>query len=103
MAYTTRMGRDFLKKKKSTPNIPQLWWNDMLPAEFTFGWKANWAAERASKEAGLIWQLWHHALAVNEWWVKINPQAEPECLNYDKGESESIVHCFWSYSQATVA
>jgi hypothetical protein len=40
---------------------------------------------------------------VNKWWVKINPQAEPECLSCDTGEFESIMHFFWSCIQATTA
>jgi hypothetical protein len=103
MEYSTKMGREFLRALRPIPNIPQLRWSDNLPAGFTFRCKANWEADRASKESGLIWQIWHRAVAVNEWRAKISPQVELECLLCNTGEAESVTHCFWNCPQGQAA
>ena len=87
MDNTTRLARELLRKRTPIPIIPHLHW---LPLRFSFRWKANWGADRASKESGLIWQLWHRAIAVNDWRAKISPQIDTECLVCCTGESESI-------------
>jgi hypothetical protein len=103
MSYTTKMGRELLRNRKPIPNIPLLRWSDTLPAGFVFQWKANWNADRASKESGLIWQIWHRATAVHEWRARISPQLETKYLTYCSRESESILHIFWECSQIVVA
>jgi hypothetical protein len=66
MTYTTKMGREILCKKQLVPHIPTLRWSNYLPPGSTFNWKANWDPEHTSKEAGLICQVWHRTVAVNE-------------------------------------
>jgi hypothetical protein len=67
MAYCTQMGCELLQNQRLIPQIHKLQWHGTLLSTFTFPWKDNWKSERASKEAGLISQIWHCAMAVNEW------------------------------------
>jgi hypothetical protein len=99
---TLRWIGEFLRKQRPIPNIALLYWRGLLVG-FIFHWKANWEADRACKESGLIWQLWHRVLAVNEWKAKISPQIELDCFTCDFGEPDSIMHRFWSCSLTTSA
>ena len=101
--YTTKSGKEFFQKRKPVDNIPQLIWNDTLPMGFTFRWKANWEADRASKESELVWQIWQHAVAVNEWRVKIFSQIKTKCLTCCSRTPESFLHLFWACPQAKTA
>jgi hypothetical protein len=103
MEYTTQLGRKLLRDKRVIPDIPRLRWSDTLPSSFVFPWKANWAPERASKESGLIWQVWHKALAVNTWCAKITPQVDTDCFVCTSRLPENIPHRFWDCTQAQVA
>jgi hypothetical protein len=100
MEYTTKLGCNLLRKRKPVPNIPQLRWSDTSHSGFKFCWKANWRADRACKESGLIWHL---VVAVNEWGTQISPQLDTDCLTCCTRESETIMHLFWSCHQATMA
>jgi hypothetical protein len=77
MSYSIKMGRNLLRKCHPVPSIPQLRCQGVLPPTYNMKWKKVWNLKRASKEAGLIWQTWHGAVAVNEWRNRIAPNTLP--------------------------
>jgi hypothetical protein len=103
MSYTTKMGRDFLLKRMPIPHIPSFRWRDYLPQGSTFRWKSNWDSERTSREAGLIWQTWLRAVAVNEWQARIYPSLDTSCPMCPNGVKELVIHRFWDWPQSKQA
>jgi hypothetical protein len=63
----------------------------MLPGDLRFRWTLIWDHERQRKEAGLMWQIWHMAVAVNVWHRKIAPNINV-C---GSGHDETMFHRFW--------
>jgi hypothetical protein len=100
MSYSTQMGRQMLRKRNPVVQTAQRKWSNILPPTFQFKWSNTWDPERAGKEAGFIWQLWHHVVAVNEWRGRISAQIDRSYLVCNTGVTESMLHRFWECDQA---
>jgi hypothetical protein len=94
--YSTQQGRSLLRACYNTPDLAATRWNLILPPRFQFAWGDAWTSERARKEAMLIWQLWHKAVAVNVWRGKISNQVDKCCPMCSTNEDETVLHRFWS-------
>jgi hypothetical protein len=100
MSYSTRMGREFLRKRKPVVPVAQKKWSNVLQPTFQFKWANTWDPERAGKEAGFIWQIWHRAVAVNEWRGRISIRINHSCPVCNSGVVESVLHRFWDCTHA---
>lgn len=94
--FTTKKGRDLFKARKPPLMVASKKWSGLLPADFRFQWRNNWMAERVSKEAHLIWQLWHKAVAVNLWRGQMSTDIDTTCPTCDEHCKESVIHRFGS-------
>jgi hypothetical protein len=94
--YSTPKGRDYLRRCHAPLQLAASKWNLVLPPTFDFKWGDVWDPERAKKEATLLWQLWHWAIAVNVWRGKISNTIVCTCPMCDLGADESLLHHFWS-------
>jgi hypothetical protein len=79
MNFTTQTGRTMLRKRYTPPDLVSTKWNLQLPSNFQLDWGDTWDAERARKEAGLIWRLWHKAIVVNKWRGRISANIDTSC------------------------
>lgn len=48
----------------------------------------------------MIWQIWHKAVAVNQWRQRASPDVDVRCEVCDLGAVESVLHRFWECPQA---
>ena len=95
MKYTSNQGRELLRQRTNTPNVIVKKWVGILPSDYKLRWNNIWDTERVRKEAGLIWMVWHKAVAVNAWRGAISQeidQSYPVCL---RGIRETVMHSFW--------
>jgi hypothetical protein len=95
LLYTTKLGRELLRKRLPPLDLTATKWANTLPANFRFGWSTVWAKERGKKEAGFMWQIWHKAVAVNVWRGRISDNIDTRCPCCNSGAEESIIHRFW--------
>jgi hypothetical protein len=102
MSYTTQKGCTLLRNPHPPLQLVGDKWALVLPVDFKFNWNRVWSAERARKEANLIWQLWHRAIEVNMWRGKISAHIDRSCPMCDTGKEESVVHKFWSCESAQI-
>jgi hypothetical protein len=100
MCYTAELGRDILKKRHIVPNVVTIKWQGVLPMDYKLRWDNVWDGEKVRKEAGLIWLVWHRAVAVNEWRGRINVTMPQACKVCNTGTVESILHRFWECNSA---
>jgi hypothetical protein len=103
MKFTTKSGREALKKRHVIPNVAVKKWSGILPANFKFKWKNVWDKSRISKEAGMLWLVWHRAIAVNAWKGRINGNIDMGCPVCANGTTESVLHRFWECPSAVHA
>jgi hypothetical protein len=96
MDYSTQCGRSMLHSRHAPPDIATTKWNLVLPPDFQFRWGDVWDTKQAQKEAGLLWQLWHRAIAVNVWRGKISHMIVTTCPMCLQGAEETIFHRFWN-------
>jgi hypothetical protein len=95
MSYSTKLGRDLLRKRQPPLQLAQRKWQQILPADFRFRWTNIWDHERQRKEAHLIWQIWHKAVAVNMWGGEIFDHIDKTCAVCQRGLEETVLHRFW--------
>lgn len=79
MEYTTKMGRLLLRRHHKVPLVVEKKWRGILPQSYKLRWATIWDAERAKNEGGLLWAIWHRAVAVNEWRGKISSNICQDC------------------------
>ena len=65
MKYSSKQGRELLQRQARIPNVVEKKWARVLPANYKLRWNNVWDTERIRKEAGLMWMIWHKAVAVN--------------------------------------
>ncbi|KAG0575769.1 hypothetical protein KC19_5G029800 [Ceratodon purpureus] len=78
-------------------------WAGLISDRFSPNWHAVWTAARPRKEAAFLWSLYHRAIAVNHWRQRAFPLLSEACTCCSTGESETLIHCFFSCSAATRA
>lgn len=67
----------------------------MLPNDFRLRWRTVWMKDRISKEAGLLWLVWHRAVAVNFWRGRYDATVDISCAVCTGRPDESVLHRFW--------
>jgi hypothetical protein len=96
MKYSTKMGRELLRKRHPPLQLAQHKWQPILPVDFRFRWTNVWDHERQRKEAYLLWQVWHRAVAINTWRGKISINIDKSCVVCQQGVEETVLHRFWT-------
>lgn len=95
MGYTSR-----IKKRIVVNNPVTRKWQGVLPQDFRLKWRTVWTKERISKEAGLLWLVWHRAVAVNHWRGRFNNTVDIRCPVCPRRSEESVLHRFWECCSA---
>ena len=98
MKYTSNQGRELLRGQTRIPNVVKKKWNGMLPTTYKLRWSNIWDSLRIRKEVGLMWMIWHKAVAVNVWRGVISEQVDQSCSICLRGIRETILHRFWECS-----
>jgi hypothetical protein len=93
-------GAEILKRKKVIPNSVVRKWSGVLFQDFRFCWNSVWVKERVSKEADLLWLIWHRAVAVNHWRGRVDGTVDIRCPVCPRRSEESVLHRFWECSSA---
>lgn len=95
MHYSAKFGRELLRDKHPVPDVIQRKWQGILPLTHRLRWKTIWVKYRTPKEAGLVWLVWHRAVAVNAWRATVNPLTPTGCPVCPRHSHESVLHRFW--------
>lgn len=95
MDYNVKLVRDLLREKHIIPNPVERKWQGILPFSHQFKWNTVWAKPRIPKEAGLLWLVWHRAVAVNVWKGRIDNGIDTGCPICPRRSEESVLHRFW--------
>jgi hypothetical protein len=75
------------------PTSSYLLWSEDLPPNFKLRWKDIWIKCKARKESSFLWSLWHQALVVNSWRMKIIDQSfQVDCPSYDPTTLQTTTH-----------
>jgi hypothetical protein len=93
--YSTQKGRALLKARHTPPDLAKTKWPMVLSEDFHLNWAEVWTTGRARKEAHLVWQMWHRAVATNVWRGVISPNIDITCPMCELNEPENILHRFW--------
>ena len=67
MKYSSKQGRELSQHQARILNVVERKWRGVLPDNYKLKWDNVWDTERTKKEAGLMWMIWHKAVAVNAW------------------------------------
>jgi hypothetical protein len=70
--YSTKIGRELLNARTSLKKPIAEKWRGDLTINFSRDWKESWKKDRASKEGGFMWSIWHQTVATNSWRGKFN-------------------------------
>lgn len=100
MDFTTKMGRLMLRRRHTIPSVVEKKWAGILPPSFKLRWATIWTSNRVKKESGLLWAMWHRAVAVNEWRGRINANLDQNCVVCNSNSKETILHRFWECPSA---
>lgn len=92
-----------LNRVHQVPNPVTRKWAGTLPATFCLRWNTIWLKERIRKEGGLLWQIWHKAVAVNHWRGRIDDAVDKRCPVCPRNTEETILHRFWECEAAKQA
>ena len=95
MKFTSNQGRELLRRSANTPNVVEKKWARVLPTNYKLRWNNIWETERVRKEAGLMWMIWHKAVAVNVWRRVVSPEIDQNCPVCLRGIREIIMYRFW--------
>ena len=95
MKFTSNQGRELLQCQASIPNVVEKKWAGVLPTNYKLRWNNIYDTERVRKEAGLMWMIWHKAVAVNVWRGVVSPEIDQNCPVCLRGIRETIMHRFW--------
>nr|PNR27762.1 hypothetical protein PHYPA_029914 [Physcomitrium patens] len=68
---------------------------EILSRNFKLKWRNVSDSKRITKEAGLLWLIWHRAISVNAWQGLIDGQVDQSCAVCLTDIREMILHCFW--------
>lgn len=96
------MGRLLLRKHHVIPSVVRKKWTGILSHTFKLRWSTIWTTDITKKESGLLWAIWHRAMAVNEWRGRISANVDQRCLVCTLGKKESVLHRFWECHSAQV-
>jgi hypothetical protein len=94
MKFTTKLGREILKRSKVVPDVAERKWSGILPTRFKLHWKNVWDRSRISKEAGMLWLIWHRSIAVNVWCRRINKNIDQGCPVCATSATKTVLHRF---------
>jgi hypothetical protein len=103
MQFNAKMGRELLRKNHVVANPVTRKWGGVLVRTHKLRWNSIWDLGRVSKEAGLLWLIWHRALVVNEWRLRINRTLDTSCPVCSRGVHETALYRFWKCQSARVA
>ena len=103
MKFTSKQGRESLLRHNRIPNVVDRKWFGVLPAYYKLRWNNVWDLERIRKEAGLMWMIWHKAVAVNAWRSVISQEIDQSCPVCLRGIRETVMHGFWECPAAQKA
>lgn len=95
MEYNVKLGRELLQDKHEIPNPMERKWQGILPMSQRLRWNTVWAKPCAPKESGLLWLVWHRAVAVNAWRGRIDGSINTNCPMCTRPTIESVLHRFW--------
>lgn len=95
LGFSSRLGRKLLKKRIVVNNPVTRTWQGVLYQGFRLKWKTVWERDRTSKEADLLWLVWHRAVAVNQWRSRIHNAIDIPCPLCPRRPDESVLHQFW--------
>ena len=70
--FTACKGRLFINPRSSLQLSVQDKWRSEHRITHFLNWKDPWDSDRANKESGSMWAVWHRAVAVNSWRAKIS-------------------------------
>lgn len=101
--YTAKKGRLLLHPRTSLSLPISEKWIGLVPANFEPDWREVWAGTRPRKEAAFLWSVYHRAVAVNHWRHRAFPELSAECTCCERGEPETIIHCFYECELASRA
>ena len=100
LKYSLKQGRELLQRQARIPNVVEWKWSGVLPDNYKLRWNNVWDIERIRKEAGLMWMIWHKAVAINSWRGAIAQEIDQSCLICLRGIRETVMHRFWECSAA---
>nr|PNR60945.1 hypothetical protein PHYPA_003738 [Physcomitrium patens] len=92
-----------LKTRHKLPSVVESKWAGVLPRTFKLRWLIVWDPEPIRKEVGLLWLIWHRAVAVNAWRGRVSGSVDLCCLVCLSGVRETMLHCFWECPSAQTA
>ena len=98
--FSSNQGRELLRSQTRIPSVVEKKWPGILPANYKLRWNNTWDTERVKKEAGLMWMIWHKAVAVNAWRGVVSQEIDQSCVVCLKGIKETVLHCFWECAAA---
>lgn len=87
--YSIKLGREMLNAHHKPLQLTEMKWRGVLPTSFRLSWRNVWDPGRTNKEATLLWQLWHKAVAVNRWRGKISTNIDTTCQVCNDGEKKA--------------
>ena len=93
--YTPKLGRAILRRHHKVENPVTRKWRGVLPGNFRLQWITVWIKERTRKEAGLLWLIWHRAVAVNHWRGRADGTVDIRCPICPRRSEETVLHRFW--------
>jgi hypothetical protein len=79
LSYTAKKGRLMLHPRQQLERPMAEKWIGILPRTYTPNWKEVWFKRRPKKEAGFLWSVYHHVVAVNSWRAQISPFIDRTC------------------------
>ena len=90
----------FPDSKLSSSKHGPVWSTDEKLANYKLRWNNTWDMEKVKKEAGLMWMIWHKAVAVNAWRGVVSQEIDQSCVVCLKGIKEIVLHYFWECAAA---
>lgn len=102
-SYTAKQGRTLANPRLTLSRSIGDKWSEVLTSDFLPDWRAVWHSSRPRKDAVFMWSIYHKAVVVNHWRHRAFPGVSAECPCCDRGEPESILHCFYSCEYAACA
>lgn len=90
------------KSPSEQPRDPQSWSKEVVGR--SLGWVPlaleHRVGESQNLQVGLLWLLWHYAIAVNMWRGRINHTLAIQCSVCPRRVDESVLHRLWKCPSA---
>jgi hypothetical protein len=67
-------------------------WSPIVPSPLNLKWKDVCLKTRVEKDVSSIWMVWHQAIEVNVWCVKIEKDIVMMCPSCDFKASMFVIH-----------